>query len=51
MRNNYEKAQILRLKEEIDQLRRERVIFDTVFKKLEYDLQNKENDLFIRLEE
>ncbi len=38
-------AEIKRLKEEVNLVRRERVIFDNVFKKLEMDLKLKEEEL------
>jgi hypothetical protein len=49
MKFNQEKAAIKQLKVDIDQLRRERVVFDSVFKKLEYDLMDKEKELFSAL--
>ena len=36
---------MLRLQEEVNLVRRERVIFDNVFEKLEMDLKNKEDEL------
>ena len=39
------------LKDIINQVRRERVIFDTVFKKLENDLKNQDHDLMKQLKE
>ena len=38
-------AEIKRLKEDVNIVRRERVIFDNVFKKLEIDLKQKEEEL------
>ena len=45
MRHNESLAEIKRLKEEVNAARRERVIFDSVFKKLESDLKLKEEEL------
>jgi hypothetical protein len=38
-------AEIKRLQEEVNLVRRERVIYDNVFKKLEFDLKIKEESL------
>lgn len=43
-RHNESLAEIKRLKEEVNAARRERVIFDNVFKKLETDLKMKEEE-------
>lgn len=43
-RHNESLAEIKRLKEEVNAARRERVIFDNVFKKLETDLKSKEEE-------
>lgn len=43
-RHNESLAEIKRLKEEVNAARRERVIFDNVFKKLETDLKLKEEE-------
>lgn len=43
-RNNESLAEIKRLKEDVNAARRERVIFDNVFKKLESDLKIKEEE-------
>lgn len=43
-RHNEALAEIKRLKEEVNAARRERVIFDNVFKKLETDLKFKEGE-------
>lgn len=43
-RHNESLAEIKRLKEEVNAARRERVIFDNVFKKLETDLKTKEEE-------
>ena len=45
MRHNESLAEIKSLKEEVNAARRERVIFDSVFKKLETDLKLKEEEL------
>lgn len=44
-KHNESLAEIKRLKEDVNASRRERVIFDSVFKKLESDLQQKEEEL------
>ena len=44
-KHNQAVAEIKRLKEEVNLVRRERVIFDNVFKKLEMDLKLKEEEL------
>lgn len=40
---------VRKLKEEVNQVRRERVIFDSVFKKLEQDLKCKDEELMSSL--
>ena len=40
-----------KLKEDVNQVRRERVIFDSVFKKLEQDLKLRDDDLMQSLSE
>jgi len=44
-------SEIKRLKDEVNQVRRERVMYDRVFKKLEVDLKSKEDDLVKSLTE
>lgn len=45
LKNNQALAEIKRLIEEVNLVRRERVIFDNVFYKLEEDINNKEIQL------
>ena len=45
LKNNQALAEIKRLIEEVNLVRRERVIFDNVFEKLEFDLKAKEEEL------
>ena len=45
IKHNEALAEIRRLKEEVNLVRRERVIFDNVFEKLEIDLKLKEEEL------
>ena len=42
---NNSNAEIKKLSEDVNQVRRERVIYDNVFKKLELDLKQKEEKL------
>ncbi len=48
-RHNHALSVVRKLKEEVNQVRRERVIFDSVFKKLEQDLKCKDEELMSSL--
>ena len=44
-------AEIKKIKEDVNQCRKERVIFDNVFKKLEMDLKLKEDEFRTKLKD